>query len=256
VNDPRVAPAASRFGDVATGYERARPDYPAAIVEALVAQTALGPGVAVLDLAAGTGKLTRQLVSLGADVVAVEPSAGMRDQLEAAVPTVPVLDGTAETIPVADRSFDVVTVAQAFHWFDTRPALDELVRVLRPGGWLALLWNEPPAGGWAAEHWALRHRLTGFTGDYPGRGWEAVLDADRRFGPRTVTTVVSAITTTVEREIDESASRSYVHTLDPVQQQRVLDELAAFLAGHPDVTGRAELTYERPCTLHLCHLLG
>ncbi len=256
MNDPRVAPAARRFGDVASGYDRARPDYPAAILDQLVATTGLGPGVTVLDLAAGTGKLTRQLAALGAEVTAVEPSAGMRDQLEVAVPGVQVVDGTAESIPQASSSIDVVTVAQAFHWFETRPALDELARVLRPGGWLALVWNEPPSGGWAAEHWDLRRRLTGFTGDYPGRGWEAVLDGDDRFGPRAVSTVVSTIVTSVEREMDESVSRSFVHTLDDAHQRQVLDELAAFLAGHPDVAGRTELTYERPCTLHLCPRLG
>ncbi len=252
MHDPRVSPAAARFGDVAADYERARPGYPAGILDQLVARTGIGPGVTVLDLAAGTGKLTRQLAALGADVRAIEPSPGMRDQLRASVPGVPVFDGAAEAIPVADRSIDVVTVAQAFHWFETRAALDELARAMRPGGWLALLWHEPPRSGWAAEHWALRHRLTGFTGDYPGRGWEAVLDADERFGPRTVTTVVSTVATSVEREMGESDSRSYVHTLDEVHRRQVLDELAAFLTGHPDVAGGAELTYERPCSLHLC----
>jgi SAM-dependent methyltransferase len=251
-HDPRVAPAAARFGEVAADYERGRPGYPEAILGELVSCTGLRPGVAVLDLAAGTGKLTRQLAGLGANVGAVEPSAGMRAQLEDSVPGVPVFDGTAEAIPVADDSIDVVTVAQAFHWFSTRPALDELARVLRPGGWLALIWNEPPRSGWARELWDLRHRLTGFTGDYPGRGWQDVLDADGRFGPRTVTTVVTSVTTTVVSELDDSASRSYVHRLDDVQVRRVLDELARFLADHPEVAGGGDLSYERPCTLHLC----
>jgi SAM-dependent methyltransferase len=255
VNDPRVAPAAARFGDVAATYERARPEYPAAILEELATRAGVGPGAEVLDLAAGTGKLTRQLVDLGAAVRAVEPSSGMRAQLALAVPSIPVLDGTAERIPVPDGSVDVATVAQAFHWFETRPALDELRRVLRPGGWLALLWYEPPSEGWAAALWALRHRLTGFTGDYPGRGWEGVLDLDERFGSRTVTTVASAVSTTVEGQMEESASRSYVHTLDDAAQRRVLDELSVFLATHPDVAGRTTLTYERTCSLHLCRRL-
>ena len=251
VDDPRVAPAATRFGAVAAGYERGRPTYPEAILDEFVSRTWLGPGVTVLDLAAGTGKLTRQLAALGAEVGAVEPSAGMRDQLEASVPGVPVFDGTAEAIPCAAASIDVVTVAQAFHWFSTVPALDEIARVLRPGGWLALIWNEPPRAGWAKELWDLRHRLTGFTGDYPGRGWEGLLDADDRFGPRAVTTVLTPVTTTVASELDDSASRSYVHTLDEAHRRQVLDELAGFLADHPDVAS-GRLTYERPCTLHLC----
>jgi SAM-dependent methyltransferase len=255
MTDPRVAPAAARFGDVAAGYERVRPEYPAAALDELVNRTGLGPGVTVLDLAAGTGKLTRQLAALGADVGAVEPLRGMRAHFEATVPGVPVFDGTAEAIPLADASIDVVTVAQAFHWFDTRAALDEIARVLRPGGWLALLWHERPASGWAKELWDLRLRLAGVAGGFR-RGWQPVLDGDERFGPRTTRTFVTTVVTTVESELDDSASRSYVLTLDADRRRSVLDELATFLAGHPDTAGRAELTYERPCILHLCPRLG
>jgi SAM-dependent methyltransferase len=95
----------------------------------------------VLDLAAGTGKLTRQLPETGAEVVAVEPVDEMRALLEAAVPSALALRGTAEAIPLADGSVDAVTVAQAFHWFDRGAALAEIHRVLRPGGGLALVWN-------------------------------------------------------------------------------------------------------------------
>jgi ubiquinone/menaquinone biosynthesis C-methylase UbiE len=102
----------------------------------------IGPGRRVLDLAAGTGKLTRLLVPTGAEVVAVEPVAGMRERLVAALAgQVEVRDGTAEAVPVPDASIDAVTVAQAFHWFDPPRALAELARVLRPGGHLFLLWN-------------------------------------------------------------------------------------------------------------------
>jgi SAM-dependent methyltransferase len=95
----------------------------------------------VLDLAAGTGKLTRQLVPTGAELVAVEPVAGMRRKLVEAVPGVRALEGTAEQIPVRDGSFDAVFCAQAFHWFDGAQALEEIHRVLRSGGGLGLIWN-------------------------------------------------------------------------------------------------------------------
>ncbi len=95
----------------------------------------------MLDLAAGTGKLTRQLVALGANVIAVEPDAGMRATFARVVPGVEMLAGSAEAIPLADASVDAVFVGQAFHWFRAEAALAEMHRVLRPGGGFGLLWN-------------------------------------------------------------------------------------------------------------------
>lgn len=256
MTDPRVAPAASRFGEVATRYEEGRPGYPDQALDELVERAGLRPGARVLDLAAGTGKLTRQLVERGADVIAVEPSAGMRAQLAAVLPGVTVCDGTAEAIPLADGSVEVVAVGQAFHWFRTRSALDEIARVLRPGGWLALLWNEPPRTGWAMEMWELRHEVTDFRPRYPGNGWEYVLAIDERFGPRSVRSYEVTVTTTVEAELADTESRSYVHVLEGAQRAAVVDAVRRFLAEHPETAGRAELTYVRPCTLHLCQRLA
>jgi SAM-dependent methyltransferase len=251
VSDPRVAPQAARFGDVADRYERARPLYPESALSELAAGCRLRPGTRVADLGAGTGKLTRQLVALGADVVAIEPAAGMRRRLEAEVPGVTVLDGTAEDIPLPDASVDVVTAGQAFHWFDTHRALDQIARVLRPAGWLALLWNERPESGWAAELWDLRTQLTGGSRAYPGDGWAEVLAADDRFGPRTPSRHDVVVTTAVDAELADSASRSCVYVADEARRGAVLDRLRGFLEAHPETAGR-RLTYTRPCTLHLC----
>jgi SAM-dependent methyltransferase len=257
VTDPRVVPQAARFGDVADRYERARPLYPEAALSELAARCGVRSGTPVVDLGAGTGKLTRQVAALGADVVAVEPAAGMRRRLEAEVPGVPVLDGTAEDIPLLGASVEAVTVGQAFHWFDTHRALDEIARVLRPAGWLALLWNERPESGWAAGLWDLRQQLTGAAGGtYPGRGWPEVLAADERFGPRTSSRHDVVVTTTVDAELADSASRSCVHVVDEPRRQEVLDHLRRFLDAHPETAGRPQLTYTRPCTLHLCQRSG
>ncbi len=137
-----IEPAALAFGPAAAYYERSRPSYPPAAIDALLRHLGIGPGRRVLDLAAGTGKLTRLLAGTGADVVAVEPVEGMREQLAQAVPEVEALDGTAEAIPLPDASVDAVTVAQAFHWFRFDESLAEIRRVLRPGGGLAILFNE------------------------------------------------------------------------------------------------------------------
>lgn len=152
MNDPRIAEPANAFGPAAGDYERARPSYPPQAIAVLRRQLKVGPGARVCDLAAGTGKLTRLLAGTGAHVVAVEPVPGMREQLQATSPEVEVLDGTAEAIPLADASVDVVTVAQAFHWFTFDVALAEIRRVLRPGGGLAILFNNrDERTPWVAE---------------------------------------------------------------------------------------------------------
>ena len=127
------------FDSVADVYERSRPPY---APDALAWIAERLPLHRVLDLGAGTGKLTRQLVALGAEVIAVEPGDEMRRVLRSVLPEVEALAGSAEAIPLPDTSVDAVTVGQAFHWFRTSDALREMYRVLRPGGGFALLWNE------------------------------------------------------------------------------------------------------------------
>jgi ubiquinone/menaquinone biosynthesis C-methylase UbiE len=127
--------------ETAAAYDRARPSYPAEAIAHIVGHGRIGPGRRVLDLAAGTGKMTRLLAATGAEVVAVEPVPAMRRQLEASPLDVETLDGAAEDLPLPDQSVDAVTVAQAFHWFDAPVALGQIRRVLRPGGLLFLVWN-------------------------------------------------------------------------------------------------------------------
>jgi SAM-dependent methyltransferase len=137
---PELHPATRGFA-AAERYERGRPDYPAAAVERIVERLGLRPGRTVVDVAAGTGKLTRLLLPSGANVLAVEPVPEMRAELERRVRGIAVLGGTAERLPLTDDFADGVTVGQAFHWFDADAALKEIHRVLKPGGGLALIWN-------------------------------------------------------------------------------------------------------------------
>ncbi len=111
-------------------------------MERIVARAGIASGSRVLDLAAGTGKLARRLGARGASCLAVEPSADMRRVFHRVLPGIPVLAATAEMVPLGSGSVDAVVVAQAFHWFDAPQALIECARVLRPRGWLALVWNE------------------------------------------------------------------------------------------------------------------
>ena len=133
-------------------YQAARPGYPPAALEYLVRSLGLGERDRVVDLGAGTGLLTRELRERFADVTAIEPSAGMREVLAAAVAGVRVLDGRDVAIPLPDACAEAVFVAQAFHWFDAPRALEEIHRLLVPGGGLALLWNNRDESvGWVAE---------------------------------------------------------------------------------------------------------
>lgn len=134
-------PQSRSFELVADVYERARPEYPAEAVAWIAEQLDLREGRIVLDLGAGTGKLTRALVGTGARVIAVEPGEAMLGELRRVLPDVETLLGGAEAIPLDEDSVDAITVGQAFHWFRHDEAVPELHRVLRPGGAVALVWN-------------------------------------------------------------------------------------------------------------------
>jgi SAM-dependent methyltransferase len=176
--------AARAFGAMAHEYQRGRPGWPAGAVAALVERSGAGT---VLDLGAGTGKLTEVLAEV-ADVVAVEPVDGMRRVLEARLPGVRALAGTAEAIPLPDASVDAVFVAEAFHWFDLDRAPAEIARVLRPGGVLAVMWNLPGDDGepWFDELVALvvEHKAEG-AGEMRRDTvpWREALEAEPRLGP-------------------------------------------------------------------------
>lgn len=140
--DPEiVARRAASFGGEAAAYAQERPDYPDAAVRWALEPVAHNGALRVLDLAAGTGKLTGVLLRHVRDVVAVEPDPAMLAELQARFPDVAALRGTAEDIPLEDGSVDAILVGQAMHWFDLDRAMPEMARVLKPGGVLAGLWN-------------------------------------------------------------------------------------------------------------------
>ena len=134
-------PDSRSFELVADLYERSRPGYPPEAVAWLTDRLGLDEGRDVLDLGAGTGKLTRPLVATGAHVIAVEPGVAMRGILERTLPEAESLPGSAESIPLPDGSVDAITVGQAFHWFRHDEAIPEMKRVLRRRGGIGLIWN-------------------------------------------------------------------------------------------------------------------
>ncbi|MGH3017358.1 MAG: class I SAM-dependent methyltransferase [Gaiellaceae bacterium] len=211
--------AEAGFSAAAEVYERARPGYPDEAVAWVAERLGIGPGRDVLDLAAGTGKLTRQLVPLGARVVAVEPIDAMRAELERAVPGVEALAGTAEAIPLEDARVDAVTCAQAFHWFRPDEAVREIRRVLRPGGGLALLWNgrdlDDPKHARVDELLATRRREFPSGEDH----WRAVL------GSLELRTWRYSQTLSLAEYVERVASTSFVGAMAPNQRDEFLNEV-------------------------------
>jgi SAM-dependent methyltransferase len=256
VTDERVAAqAAVGFDRAASSYDSHRPGYPSAFVARVAREIGAERARRVLDLGAGTGKLTRELVALGCDVVAVEPLAAMRAQLVAASPGVDALDGTAEAIPLPDDSVDAVTSAQAFHWFDTRRALDEIARVLRPGGGLALFWNERSSdGGWMHEFETLADSLAQNQQAYPGDGWEAVLDADPRFTPVQFDNVDVEQRVTPAWLLENTTTKSWIASKSSAERDEIIAALERFVATNPKTAGRDELVYHEPCVAYWCRL--
>lgn len=216
------------FGSEAAAYERGRPSYPPEAIDWL-----LPPGARdVLDLGAGTGKLTTRLVERGLQVVAVDPIAEMLEVLRTSLPDTPALLGTAEEIPLADNSVDAVLVAQAWHWFDPTRAIPEVARVLRPGGRLALVWNTRDERlGWVRE----LGRIIGRDGDPV----ETTLPAP--FTGMQSQRVEWTNYLTPQALIDLVSSRSYCITSPAEVRTTTLDQVRALLATHPALANSSGL---------------
>lgn len=224
------------FADVADDYVLGRPAYPPSLLTAVRERVVLPQRARVLDLAAGTGKLTRVLRDDGLDVVAVEPLPTMRARLERDLGPGVVLDGAAEALPLADASVDAVFCGDAFHWFDGLAAASEIARVLRPGGPAVLTWLIPAAvddNPWAAviaeTLAAVRPAHPGFTAD---RGM-AALDGEPRLTPRAGFTVPFEHTTDVAGLRAYVASFSYVGAMAPADRGALLDRIADVVRDAP-----------------------
>jgi SAM-dependent methyltransferase len=233
--------AAQGFARSADAYERGRPGYPDEAIRFVVER--LPPGARVLDLAAGTGKLTRPLIAAGLNVIAVEPVAQMR----AALPTAArALDGTAEAIPLESGAVAAVTVGQAFHWFDGDAALPEIARVLSADGLLALFWNrrveEDPVNR-AIDAIVDPHR--GEVPTHRGDGWRAAFERTPLFGPFEERVFENS------QELDAGGlearvgSISFIASLEPGERATVLERARA-------IAGAGAVTIPYRTEVHTC----
>jgi SAM-dependent methyltransferase len=229
---------ARSFGAAADVYERARPSYPEAAIDWLLPEGAR----TVLDLGAGTGKLTRGLAARGLDVVAVEPLAEMRASLAWAAPEARALEGTAEAIPLADDSVDALTVAQAWHWVDPERATAEAARVLRPGGTLGLIWNRRDE----RVDWVAR------LGEVMGAGDAELIEMEGieigpPFGPTEAFVTDWERPMNVDLLVEMAASRSYVITATARRRREILDGIRVLVESDPHLGAEFEFPYRTYC---------
>lgn len=226
------------FGSVADAYDRARPAY----ADEAVRWLAGGDSLRVLELGAGTGKLTRSLVDHGHHVIATDPIPEMVRHLSANVPEARVVQATAEEIPLPSRSVDVVIAAQAFHWFDHGRAVPEMARVLRPGGALALVWNLRDS----AIPWVRRlGTLIGVQ--------EALADPALTLGGTTDFGWLEEKRFRFWQQLDKPAlrdlvtSRSNVAIMAPAERERLLDDVGVLYDEYKRGADGMQLPYVTRC---------
>lgn len=227
--------AARGFEAGSAAYERGRPSYPAGAVRCLVEELSVGPTSVVVDLAAGTGKLTRLLGDRGARVVAVEPVGAMREVLVHKAPESYVLAGTAEALPLADGSVHAVMAAQAFHWFDVGKALAEVARVVRPGGGLGMVWNDrDDSVPWVAELSALIRWDDRPVRAYQEIDWAGAVGENPAFGPLRRRRFRLEQSLGVEALVDRVLSTSYIAARPVAEQDALAEEVRRLLDGRPE----------------------
>ena len=195
----------------------------------------LGPARTVVDVGAGTGKLTRALLPSGAELIAVEPVAAMRNVLERELPIARALDGTAESLPLPNAAADAIVVGQAFHWFDAPAALREFHRVLRPGGRLGLVWNLRD------RRQALQRAIDEITeplrGDTPaqwGDKWREAPELGGLFSSEAELKVPFELELDANTFLDRIASISFIAALDDARREGVMERVRTLAAGHPE----------------------
>jgi SAM-dependent methyltransferase len=263
VDTDEWAKRGSSFGSVAAEYADLRPDYPADAVRWCVAPVGRDIGsLRLLDLGAGTGKLTALLTALGADVTAIEPDQAMLGELRRGLPSVRALAGSAEQIPLPDASVDAVLCGQSLHWFNLERALPEIARVLVPGGTLAGLWNsdddriawvaglQNAAGGAASPSLSRRRQeAASFSTDQFNAARSgavhsgAVHSAPALFSPAERAEFANSQLLTADRLVALIGTHSQILVMEPGPRSDLLARIRAYLTSRPET---AEGEFELP----------
>lgn len=215
--------ASSGYGKRAAAYHHLRPNYHPAAVERFVDR--YGRGV-VVEVGAGTGIFTTQIAEAGVSPIVVEPVAEMRAVLVASLPKVDVRSGTAEALPIKSAVADTVVAAQAFHWFTFSQALDEVHRVVRPGGHLVTVWNvRDETVGWVSDYSVILERHERDTPRHGSMEWRRAIHSDERFELVDDCAVDNPQEVTVEGVVGRALSTSFIAALSAEEQADFADEI-------------------------------
>jgi SAM-dependent methyltransferase len=223
-----IHPAAGAgFAREAEIYARSRPSYHPALVEHVVASYGSGT---IVDLGAGTGIFTGQLIAAGCSPIAVEPVAAMRAELADRFPAAEVRSGTAEHTGLEPASVDAVMAATSFHWFDQPTAMAEIVRILRPGGHLVCVWNvRDESIEWMRRWTEITDRYAGDTPRHRTMRWRRAIDADPRFELVEEWAIANPVPTTPDGVVGRTRSTSFIAALDPDTKNGVLAAVRALV---------------------------
>lgn len=229
--------AAQGFQRAGDEYQKGRPEYSKEVIDFLVEKFNLTPDTQILDLAAGTGKMTKLLVDRKLSVSAVEPVQGMREQFEKILPQTPLAEGRAEKIPCPDDCVDVIIVAQAFHWFANAQALKECSRVLKPGGFLVLVWNvRDDRIPWVQSFNNIIDPYRGTTPQYHTGEWRQVFTKENPFQELQETELSYTQNGDVAMLENRATSTSFISTLSEEERHSVVEKIRALATATPELS--------------------
>ena len=246
--DPR---ARVGFQRAAGRYERGRPEAPAAAIDALVRGLGISRESTVVELGAGTGKLSRLLAPRSGAYVSVEPVSAMREQFRRALPTIALVGGIAELLPIRASSVDAIVAAQAFHWFDVPRAMGEMHRVLRPEGTVGLLWNvRDESVDWVHRVTAIMERYDDGGPRFRRRAWREAWAATPGFDPLELQSFPFVQRMDRETTLARFTSVSFIASLDEARYAEAEARLRHLLDTHPETAGRAEIELPYHCEIY------
>jgi ubiquinone/menaquinone biosynthesis C-methylase UbiE len=255
---PPIHPTAqSGFDQSAQAYSKGRPDYPTEALDFMQSNLGLTNASKILEVGAGTGKMTNLLAQRGFKIQAVEPVAGMRAQFKKELPEIPIMQGTAEALPCASESYDAIVVAQAFHWFKGPKALQEFARVLKPGGPLILIWNaRDESYAWIRQMRELMDPHEGQAPRYHSGEWRKAFATPQSFSPLHEKSFRHEHQGNVDIFVDRVASVSFIAALPHIERTRILHQVRSLIETAPELKNVSPLTMPYRTDLYWCSKLS